>query len=141
MANAPVSAEGRSAAVFETPAFFSFHHINAFEVSQRRIVVDTVALTGIDFSNSLDSSNLFEGEPGKGVVTRIVIDAKTGQVSLAVAVLCLSKVENIAQHFVLHGATLQIPQHLLILACAAWFHHRQACCSAASVSMLHLHTR
>lgn len=127
-----MSAEGQSAAVFETPAFFSFHHINAFEVSQQRIVVDTVALTGIDFSNSLDSSNLFEGEPGKGVVTRLVIDAKTGQVSLAAAVPCLSKDRNVAQHLVLYfNASAYV-----VLACAAWVHHKQACYSNVSLPML-----
>lgn len=78
-----MSAGHQESAVFETPAFFSFHHINAFEAGQGRLVVDTVALTGIDFSNSLDSANLFEGEPGKGVVTRLVINTKTGQVRLA----------------------------------------------------------
>ena len=71
----------KSAGVFETPAFFSFHHVNAFEASQQRLVVDTVALTGINFSNSFESgASMFE-KPGKGVLTRLVIDGKTGQVS------------------------------------------------------------
>lgn len=67
-------------ATFETPAFFSFHHVNVFEAREDRLVVDTIALAGIDFSNNYDSAGMFEGEPGKGVVTRLIINAKTGQV-------------------------------------------------------------
>lgn len=67
--------------MFETPPFFSFHHVNAFEASEGRLVVDTVALTGINFSNSFESgASIFE-KPGKGVLTRLVINGNTGQVS------------------------------------------------------------
>ena len=69
--------------MFETTPFFSFHHVNAFEASEGRLVVDTVAMTGIDFGNSTESGiSIFEGKAGKGVVTRLVIDGKTGQVWL-----------------------------------------------------------
>jgi len=67
--------------VFETTPFFSFHHANAFEASEGRLVVDTVAMTGIDFGNNIDSgTSVFEGKAGKGVVTRLVIDGKSGKV-------------------------------------------------------------
>ena len=68
--------------MFETSPFFSFHHANAFEASGERLVVDTVAMEGIDFGNSTDTGiSVFEGKPGKGVYTRLVIEAKSGKVS------------------------------------------------------------
>ncbi|DBB06748.1 hypothetical protein WJX82_009214 [Trebouxia sp. C0006] len=68
-------------AVFETTPFFSFHHANAFEASEGRLVVDTVAMTGIDFGNNIDSgTSVFEGKAGRGVVTRLVINGQTGKV-------------------------------------------------------------
>ncbi len=74
-------AGSKAHAVFETTPFFSFHHANAFEASEGCLVIDTVALTGIDFGNNTDSgTSVFEGKPGKGVVTRLVINGKTGKV-------------------------------------------------------------
>lgn len=76
------TAGSKSHAVFETSSFFSFHHTNAFEASGQQLVVDTVAMTGIDFSNSFESGvSIFERQPGKGVATRLVINGNTGQVS------------------------------------------------------------
>ena len=72
----------KSHAVFETTPFFSFHHVNAFEVPGQQLVVDTVAMTGIDFSNSFESGvSIFERQSGKGVATRLVINGKTGKVT------------------------------------------------------------
>lgn len=74
-------AGSKAHAVFETTPFFSFHHANAFEASEGRLVVDTVAMTGIDFGNNIDSgTSVFEGKAGRGVVTRLVINGQTGKV-------------------------------------------------------------
>lgn len=43
--------------VFETTPFFSFHHINAFEAEDGKVVVDTVAMEGINFSNNFEVSS------------------------------------------------------------------------------------
>ena len=42
--------------VFETTPFFSFHHINAFEADNGKVVVDTCAMEGIDFGNNFEVS-------------------------------------------------------------------------------------
>ena len=74
-------AGSKSHGVFETTPFFSFHHANAFEAGNCQLVVDTVAMSGIDFSNSFESGkSTFDQQPGRGVVTRLVIDARTGKV-------------------------------------------------------------
>ena len=40
-----------------------------------------MAMSGIDFSNSTESGlTVFDGKPGKGVVTRLVIDGESGKV-------------------------------------------------------------
>lgn len=45
-------------------------------------MVDTVAMEGIDFGNTTDSgTSVFEGKPGKGVLTRLVISGQSGKVS------------------------------------------------------------
>ncbi len=81
MHNPSSYAGNRSEAVFETTPFFSFHHINAFEASGGCLVVDTVAMSGIDFGNNTGTGiSVIEGKPGKGVVTRLVIDGKSGKV-------------------------------------------------------------
>ena len=80
-----MTAGDKEAGIFETPGFFSFHHINAFEAGQAQVVVDTIALASIDFSNNYQSANLFEGDMGKGIPTRLVIDGRTGQVRLLFA--------------------------------------------------------
>lgn len=81
----------KSHAVYETTPFFSFHHANAFEASRQQLVVDTVAMTGIDFSNSFESGkSIFERPSGKGVATRLVIDGTTGKVSLFSSALIVS---------------------------------------------------
>lgn len=67
--------------VFETTPFFSFHHINAFEADNGKVVVDTCAMEGINFGNSFETGkSAFESKSGKGVATRLVINTSTKQV-------------------------------------------------------------
>jgi carotenoid cleavage dioxygenase-like enzyme len=71
--------------VFETDPFFSFHHVNAWEVAEgtRRVVVDTCAMDGgIDFGLSFDTGSeaLYERLAGRAVLTRCVLDLASGKV-------------------------------------------------------------
>lgn len=71
--------------VFETDPFFSFHHVNAYEVEGTpKIVVDTAAMDGgIDFSLSMDNGTeaLYQRLAGRAVLTRLVLDLEKGSVS------------------------------------------------------------
>ena len=84
----------KSHAVYETPPFFSFHHINSFEASGQQLVVDTVAIAGIDFSQSLDSgTSMFTQQTGRGCPTRLVINGKTGQVRCFTVCVFMSMIQ------------------------------------------------
>ena len=70
--------------VFETEAFFSFHHANAYELDSAggapQVVVDTVAYPkGFDFSASMiTGAKYYESDVGRGVLTRVVLDLQVG---------------------------------------------------------------
>lgn len=69
--------------VFTTPSsFFSFHHANAYETQDGRIIIDTVALNeGMDFSASLDSDHTyFHSDKGRGTLTRLEVTPRTGKI-------------------------------------------------------------
>ena len=72
--------------VLETDPFFSFHHINAYEVEGTpQIVVDTAAMDGgIDFSLSMENGSeaIYQRLAGRAVLTRLVLDLATGKVCL-----------------------------------------------------------
>lgn len=67
--------------VLTTPhSFFSFHHANAYETQDGRIIIDTVALNdGMDFSASLDSDHTyFHSSKGRGTLTRLDVALREG---------------------------------------------------------------
>jgi len=69
--------------VYTTPSpFFSFHHVNAFESSDGKIVVDTVALLdGMDFSANLEiGAGYYSDDVGRGTLTRLVVTPWDGKV-------------------------------------------------------------
>lgn len=70
--------------VLETDPFFSFHHVNAYEVEGTpQIVVDTAAMDGgIDFSLSMENGSeaIYQRLSGRAVLTRLVCDLSTGKV-------------------------------------------------------------
>lgn len=69
--------------VYKTPSpFFSFHHVNAFEAPDGKIVVDTVAMPeGMDFSANLEiGSGYYKTDVGRGTLTRLVITPWTDNV-------------------------------------------------------------
>ncbi|CAL8462447.1 g1980 [Coccomyxa elongata] len=70
--------------VLETDPFFSFHHVNAYEVEGTpQIVVDTAAMdAGIDFSLSMENGSeaMYQRLSGRAVLTRLVCDLSTGKV-------------------------------------------------------------
>jgi carotenoid cleavage dioxygenase-like enzyme len=39
----------------EAPPFFAFHHTNAYEVPDGRVVLDTIAWDTLDFGTNLDT--------------------------------------------------------------------------------------
>lgn len=75
-------AAGRREFVAPQP-FFSFHHANAFETADGKVVLDTVAnLDGVDFSANFETGpSYYDDNEGRGTLTRLVIDTKTGAVS------------------------------------------------------------
>ena len=70
--------------VLETDPFFSFHHINAYEVEGTpQIVVDTAAMDGgIDFSLSMENGSeaIYQRLAGRAILTRLVLDLSTSKV-------------------------------------------------------------
>ncbi len=70
--------------VLETDPFFSFHHVNAYEVEGTpQIVVDTAAMdAGIDFSLSMENGSeaMYQRLSGRAVLTRLVCDLSSGKV-------------------------------------------------------------
>lgn len=62
--------------------FFSFHHVNAFESPDGKIVVDTVALLdGMDFSANLEiGAGYYSDNVGRGTLTRLVVTPWDGKV-------------------------------------------------------------
>jgi all-trans-8'-apo-beta-carotenal 15,15'-oxygenase len=69
--------------VYTTPTpFFSFHHVNAFETPDGKIVVDTVALLeGMDFSANLEmGAGYYSDDVGRGTLTRLVVTPWDGKV-------------------------------------------------------------
>ena len=70
--------------VLETDPFFSFHHVNAYEVEgTSQIVIDTAAMDdGIDFSLSMDNGSeaMYQRLSGRAVLTRLVCDLSSGKV-------------------------------------------------------------
>ena len=46
---------GAALQVLETAPFFSFHHVNAFEVEGDRIILDTLAWDTLSFSMNTDT--------------------------------------------------------------------------------------
>ena len=69
--------------VYKTPSpFFSFHHVNAFETPEGKIVLDTVALLeGMDFSANLEIGNgYYADNVGRGTLTRLVVTPWNDQV-------------------------------------------------------------
>ncbi|KAK9906660.1 hypothetical protein WJX75_005713 [Coccomyxa subellipsoidea] len=70
--------------VLETDPFFSFHHINAYEVEGTpQIVVDTAAMDGgIDFSLSMENGSeaIYQRLAGRAILTRLMLDLSTGKV-------------------------------------------------------------
>eukprot|EP00884_Botryococcus_braunii_P006857 jgi/Botrbrau1/16172/Bobra.0272s0007.1 len=78
------AAAGLQKEQFETFPFFSFHHVNAFEVEDKGlVVVDTCAAKGIDFSKSLDNggAEVFSSPSnGRTSLTRLIIDRNSGKV-------------------------------------------------------------
>jgi len=67
--------------VFETDAFFSFHHANAFEDGSQ-VVIDTVAWDTISFSMSLDTVEEKNYSGGQRTeLCRVVVDTATGAVT------------------------------------------------------------
>ena len=63
--------------------FFSFHHINAWETAEGRIVLDTAAMhEGMDFSANLSSgAEYYSTDVGRGTYTRLVMTPWTGEVA------------------------------------------------------------
>jgi all-trans-8'-apo-beta-carotenal 15,15'-oxygenase len=69
--------------VYTSPTpFFSFHHVNAFEAPDGKIVVDTVALVdGMDFSANLEiGAGYYADNVGRGTLTRLVVTPWDGKV-------------------------------------------------------------
>ncbi|KAK9808604.1 hypothetical protein WJX72_000386 [[Myrmecia] bisecta] len=69
--------------VVTTQPFFSFQHVNAFEIEEgRRLVIDTVGSQGIDFSANLESGmDCWSTPEGKGIVRRLIVTISSGEVS------------------------------------------------------------
>lgn len=70
--------------VLETDPFFSFHHVNAYEVEGTpQVVIDTAAMDGgIDFSLSMENGSeaIYQRLSGRAVLTRLGCDLSTGKV-------------------------------------------------------------
>lgn len=85
---------GQPERVFETDPFFSFHHVNAWELpGSSRIVVDTCAMAGgIDFGLSMENGSeaVFQRLAGRASPTRLVLDLDTGKVSTTTEGSCQS---------------------------------------------------
>ena len=75
---------GQPERTFETDPFFSFHHVNAYEVpGSSKVVVDTCAMEGgIDFGLSMENGSeaVFQRLAGRASPTRLVLDLDTGKV-------------------------------------------------------------
>ncbi len=68
--------------VAETDPFFSFHHVNAFEAPDGKVVVDTCAMmSGIAFDIGFEgaSERYYRQPAGRSTLTRLVVDTATRQ--------------------------------------------------------------
>lgn len=77
----PAASQG--ARVLETEPFFSFHHSNAWETDDGRLMIYTVAMAeGFDFSASTETASAayYDTNVGRGALTRLVADPSTGAV-------------------------------------------------------------
>jgi all-trans-8'-apo-beta-carotenal 15,15'-oxygenase len=85
---APPAGGGPAAGLrsFDLPApVFSFHHANAFDAPDGRVILDTVALPqGMDFSVNLKTgASYFQDDVGRGALTRVTVAPGSGAVTSA----------------------------------------------------------
>ena len=68
--------------VAETDPFFSFHHVNAFEAPDGKVVIDTCAMMGgiaFDIGFEGASERYYTQPAGRSTLTRLVVDTATRQ--------------------------------------------------------------
>lgn len=72
------------ARVFTCPnPFFSFHHGNAFETEDNKLIIDTVGMhDGIDFGANFETGiRYYDNQEGRGTLTRLTLDLATSTVA------------------------------------------------------------
>ena len=72
--------------MLETEPLFCFHHVNAFEAGDDRVIMDCLAMRGgVDFGANFGnlSAEFFQRAPWRTALTRLTLDPKSRRVSFS----------------------------------------------------------